>query len=111
MAGTASHKPYLFNADNVAHFAPPAWHVGRTALDVSCEEAERVSRDPRAVLPADEGTGPDAVPEPELLAPPPPGQGFGPADAEALRGQDVWVMHPWSLRPPPPGRKRPTNTS
>ncbi|MGC8035725.1 FAD-binding domain-containing protein, partial [Salmonella enterica] len=26
VAGTGSHKPYLFNAENVAKYAPAEWH-------------------------------------------------------------------------------------
>ena len=37
IAGTASHKPYLFNADNVARFAPGRWHSPGTAIDRSYE--------------------------------------------------------------------------
>jgi deoxyribodipyrimidine photo-lyase len=33
VAGTGSHRPYLFNAENVARHAPPAWHSPGTLLD------------------------------------------------------------------------------
>jgi deoxyribodipyrimidine photo-lyase len=32
VAGTGSSKPYLFNADNVAKYAPASWHSAGTAI-------------------------------------------------------------------------------
>ena len=33
VAGTGSHKPYLFNAENVARYAPEPWHSPGSAID------------------------------------------------------------------------------
>ncbi len=44
VAGTGSHKPYLFNAENVARFAPRDWHSPGTAIDRSYEELEAIAR-------------------------------------------------------------------
>ena len=44
VAGTGSHKPYLFNAENVARYAPPAWHSFGTEIDDSYEALERRAR-------------------------------------------------------------------
>jgi deoxyribodipyrimidine photo-lyase len=38
VASTFSSKPYLFNADNVAKYAPTAWHSSNTILDCSYED-------------------------------------------------------------------------
>ena len=37
IAGTGSHQPYLFNADNVARYAPEPWHSFGTVVDASYE--------------------------------------------------------------------------
>jgi len=118
VAGTGSHKPYLFNAENVARYAPPHWHSPGTVVDQSYEALDRLAR-------AGEGRGgghgergwrswaephacalkPDATSEPPLLHSPPAGLGLtAPAasDMASLHGRHVWLVHPWALRPPPP---------
>ncbi|MFN5157312.1 MAG: FAD-binding domain-containing protein [Betaproteobacteria bacterium] len=103
VAGTGSHKPYLFNADNVARYAPPAWHSAGTVVDQPYEALDRAARAPQPVA----GPGPATAaptPEPPLHATPPPALRLGPPDAgaaERLRGREVWLVHPWALRPPP----------
>jgi len=44
VAGTGSSKPYLFNADNVARYAPPAWHSPGSVIDQSYEALDRIAR-------------------------------------------------------------------
>ncbi len=44
VAGTGSHKPYLFNAGNVARYAPPSWHSPGTIIDTSYDALDAVSR-------------------------------------------------------------------
>jgi deoxyribodipyrimidine photo-lyase len=44
VASTFSHKPYLFNAENVAKFSPPEWHCAKTVLDQSYENLEYIAR-------------------------------------------------------------------
>jgi deoxyribodipyrimidine photo-lyase len=44
VAGTGSHKPYLFNAENVARYAPAPWHSAGTAVDQSYEDLDRIAR-------------------------------------------------------------------
>lgn len=41
---TFSNKPYLFNAENIEKYAPPAWHCPKSILDQSYEALERVAR-------------------------------------------------------------------
>jgi len=55
VAGTFSSKPYLFDAANVARWAPPAWHSPGTAIDRPRTELEHIAR-----------YGPDVGPEPLL---------------------------------------------
>lgn len=94
VAGTGSHKPYLFNAENVARYAPAAWHSPGTAIDASYEALDGIARSPRAV-------GTDArergVDEPVLSADPPAWLDCQAPDAAHVRGSDVWLVHPWSL--------------
>jgi deoxyribodipyrimidine photo-lyase len=87
VAGTGSHKPYLFNAENVARFAPPAWHSPRTPVDSSYEALDALARSPRSVHVA----GGPGVQEPPLEL-----------GAQALPEQ-AWLLHPWALRAPPSG--------
>jgi deoxyribodipyrimidine photo-lyase len=100
VAGTGSHKPYLFNADNVARHAPPSWHSRGSAIDRGYDALEDLARSHRS-LPA--GRGAATLSPPPLLHAPPPEAGFSAPLAEAVVGRDVWLVHPWSLRPPPPG--------
>ena len=44
VAGTGSHQPYLFDADNVRRFAPPGWWVDGSALDVPREVLAEIGR-------------------------------------------------------------------
>jgi deoxyribodipyrimidine photo-lyase len=94
VAGTASRKPYLFNADNVARYAPASWHSPGSVIDTSYEALERIARTPappsRCVH--------DAAPvEPALVTQPPAGLGLKAPDAAAVAGRDVWLVHPWLL--------------
>ena len=98
VAATGSSKPYLFNADNVARFAPEPWHSPGSVVDTSYEALDRMARDP-----AQRGRGKPHVPdgsrsvEPPLSAEPPAGLGATAPDAGAVAGRDVWLVHPWSL--------------
>lgn len=94
VAGTGSHKPYLFDAANVARFAPEAWHSGGSAVDLSYADWDALARSP-GQLPAGDGPGVD---EPRLMSR--PVAGVQPA---ALQAYEVWLVHPWALGVPPPG--------
>jgi deoxyribodipyrimidine photo-lyase len=96
VAGTGSHKPYLFNAENVARYAPAAWHSPGSVVDASYEALDRLARAPRAAEAAPAGSG---VAEPALLSTPP--GGFAAPDAARIAGRPVWLVHPWSLADPP----------
>ncbi|MDX2220500.1 MAG: FAD-binding domain-containing protein [Burkholderiales bacterium] len=103
VAGTGSHKPYLFNAENVAKYAPPHWHSAGTVIDQTYEALDHIARG--GVLPLSNTPGVTvATAEPELLALPPANLSIRIPDAKAaeeLRGRDVWLVHPWALRAPP----------
>lgn len=102
VAGTGSHKPYLFNAENVARFAPAHWHSPGTVIDRSYEALEAIARGASPCGPGrSAGRG---VSEPRPLHAPPADLGLRPLDASdvaRLRGREVWLVHPWALRAPP----------
>jgi deoxyribodipyrimidine photo-lyase len=98
VAGTGSTKPYLFNAENVARYAPAAWHSHETVLDSSYEALERLARSARAVPAVPPGTLAGLAEPPLLTAPTSP---WRVADAAAFAGRTVWLVHPWALRAPP----------
>jgi deoxyribodipyrimidine photo-lyase len=102
VAGTFSHKPYLFNADNVARHAPAALHSPGTVIDTGYDVLDALAR-----------AGDDAGPEPERpapLAPPPvftqPPEAAGPPpetaplDPTRFAARRVALVHPWHLRRP-----------
>jgi len=93
VAGTGSSKPYLFNADNVARYAPPQWHSGGTVLDTSYAALTRLAEGGQAAH--GEPTG-DGVDEPALRRAPPSGS-ISPPPPTAIDGRDVWLVHPWAL--------------
>ncbi len=93
VAGTGSHKPYLFNAENVARYAPASWHSPGSVIDTSYAELDRRARDADWVAPA--GDGEPA--EPVVRAEPPTDTGCSAPDANAVRGREVWLVHPWNL--------------
>ncbi len=95
VAGTGSRKPYLFNADNVARFAPARWHSPGSVIDAPYEVLDRLARQPRGE-PETPAGGPSEV-EPSLLAVPPNELGLTSPDAAAAAGRHVWLVHPWSL--------------
>jgi deoxyribodipyrimidine photo-lyase len=103
VAGTGSHKPYLFNAENVARYAPASWHSPGSVVDCSYEELDRLARAPKLPELPRQAIAADAVPtaEPALHSAPPAPLGVGDAPApQTLQGREVWLVHPWALRAP-----------
>jgi deoxyribodipyrimidine photo-lyase len=109
VAGTGSHKPYLFNADNVARYAPAQWHSTGSVIDQSYETLDAMARSPRPVRSTPQG---DGVEEPALRSAP---QGAAAVTATSaatslatsapqaadVAGRGVWLVHPWALGEPP----------
>ena len=91
VAGTGSHKPYLFNAENVARFAPPDWHSPGSVIDTSYEQLDALARSPAATACPPHRSG---TPEPPLRAAP---LGCPLAPAPNLAGRHVVLQHPWAL--------------
>jgi deoxyribodipyrimidine photo-lyase len=104
VAGTGSSKPYLFNAENVARYAPAAWHSPGTVIDQSYEALDGLARHARQRGLGRPGAGAVGLPttEPALLKAPPPDLGWTPPDATAVAGREVWLVHPWNLGELPP---------
>lgn len=95
VAATASGKPYLFNAENVAKYAPPDWHSPGTVIDTSYASLDVMARSAAVADTAPQALG---IAEPALLRGPPDAAA---ASAARVAGRDVWIVHPWALRNPP----------
>ena len=95
VAATGSHKAYLFNAENVARYAPQAWHSEGTTLDTSYEALDSMARSTQPAHKPRPGLGID---EPALTSVPP---GLTPPRLVDLAGRDIWLVHPWALGEPP----------
>ena len=100
VAGTSSRKPYLFNAENVARYAPASWHSPGSAIDLSYEALDLVAR--QQVVPDHSECAIQATVEPHLSAEPPVELRLSAPDAAAVEARDVWLVHPWSLGELPP---------
>jgi deoxyribodipyrimidine photo-lyase len=100
VAGTGSNKPYLFNADNVARYAPPDWHCTDTALDTSYEVLESIARSSKGRIFSRAGRS--GVDEPALSTQA-DARFFSAIDARLVAGQDICLVHPWNLAPVPAG--------
>jgi len=103
VAGTGSSKPYLFNADNVAKYAPAHWHSPGTVIDVSYEELDLLARSAVTVNHCmDSHRAQEATAQPALLDRP-PGPAWSVPDRSLVAGRDVWLLHPWSMGSEPQG--------
>ena len=96
VAGTGSNKPYLFNAENVARFAPEAWHSSGSVIDTTYEVLDRMARQ---ALPAkgQPQTLSNSIEMPALMSSPPTSLNIGTPNSNVAKGRDVWLVHPWSL--------------
>jgi deoxyribodipyrimidine photo-lyase len=97
VAGTGSSKPYLFNAENVARYAPDAWHSPGSVIDTSYEALDQMARRPDRVAHRQLATGDTSASEPGLHSAPPAALGWRIPDAAMVAWRDVWLVHPWSL--------------
>ena len=102
VAGTGSSKPYLFNADNVAKYAPAPWHSPGTVIDTSYETLHGYAQAASAVHRDTEGLGAVEGIEPTVLQNTPLGTSWAHPDSAVVAGHDVWLHHPWSLGAPLP---------
>jgi deoxyribodipyrimidine photo-lyase len=102
VAGTLTGKPYLFNAENVARYAPQEWWCPHSILDTSYARLEQLARQA-----ADDSPPLNAT---RLTPPATLGGAAVAALVESARrshgepvadftGQDIVILHPWCLRP------------
>ena len=117
VAATFSVKPYLFNAENVAKFAPAVWQCSGTPLDTSYEALEQMARgldeDERGKfesLAQYARQHSDAMEEPFLHSVPPPELQQGVlrsvSDLQTWLASSAWasdlprveLVHAWTLR-------------
>ena len=99
VAGTGSHKPYLFNAENVARYAPESWHSPGSAIDTTYENLAHMAHQVSDGLhpPNPSPLARPAAIEPALVCDPPSPWHHTAPDASLVQGRDVWLVHPWSL--------------
>ena len=89
VAATFSSKPYLFNAENVARYAPADWHCAGSVLDTSYEQLDQIARSDQTITFSSSLLG---MAEPELLSKPPAQPAVKIARADRVR-----LVHPWML--------------
>jgi deoxyribodipyrimidine photo-lyase len=99
VAGTGSSKPYLFNADNVARYAPAPWHSPGSVIDQSYDALDEMARRSSPASRPGPGARLDCAPTPEpwLHADPPDELGWTLPRAARVADRDVWLVHPWNL--------------
>jgi deoxyribodipyrimidine photo-lyase len=96
VAGTGSNKPYLFNAENVAKYAPKVWHSEGSLLDTSYERLSEIAHSTPPLLPATNALKQTGLfSETHRLQSTP--KTIQPSLTESLEGKAVILIHPWSL--------------
>jgi deoxyribodipyrimidine photo-lyase len=90
VAGTSSTKPYLFNADNVAKYAPAQWHSRGTVIDAGYEEMDRIARSAVPIRP--HGAGVPAATEPPALHTSPPAGVWSTPDAALVHASRTLLI-------------------
>jgi len=93
VAATFSSKPYLFNAENVARYAPADWHCAGSVLDTSYEQLDQIARSDQTITISPSLLG---MAEPQLLSKPPAQPAVKIARADRIR-----LVHPWMLTEQP----------
>ncbi len=112
VAGTFSSKPYLFNAENVAKFAPASWHVPKSPLDTSYEALDLLAKgEDQAALKVFESLAAKArggLEEPPLHSQPPQRildrlqpKRLQDLPAPVSGAAHVELVHAWALRKAP----------
>jgi deoxyribodipyrimidine photo-lyase len=97
VAGTGSSKPYLFNAENVARYAPADWHSFGSEIDTSYEALDQLARTPPTPQKQRVPAACLATATPTLHARPPGDLHLKAPRADDVQGRDVWLVHPWNL--------------
>jgi deoxyribodipyrimidine photo-lyase len=99
VAGTGSTKPYLFNAENVARYAPTDWHSPGTVIDTSYQSLDKLARtpEPGRQLRTDDNRSGTLHESPPLQPQPPSDLNIQTPRSADVQGRDVWLVHPWCL--------------
>ena len=97
VAGTSSTKPYLFNADNVAKYAPAQWHSTGTVIDTSYEEMDRIARSATPIRPY-RGRSLEGMQTPNVSNTPPPGTWSAPDSGIGVGFAQAHAAQPWSAQ-------------
>jgi deoxyribodipyrimidine photo-lyase len=98
-SGHRAHVPRSVESVGALRSAVLAGAAGAAMSAHPVQERQRDAAPLQASLLTPEDTA-----EPPLLQRPPADLGLAPpspVDVEQLRGRDVWLVHPWALRPPP----------
>ena len=103
VAATGSRKPYLFNAENVARYAPAAWHSPGSVIDTSYETLDQLARQWPEDSDARHRPAPSTGAEPAMHTTPPDALATTAPDAATVAGREVWLVHPWSVGELPAG--------
>jgi deoxyribodipyrimidine photo-lyase len=85
----------LFNAENVARYAPAAWHSADSVIDTSYEALDEIAKQKLPVKSSFDAS--NSIQEPELMTEPPASLNISKPNASKAQGRDVWLVHPWSL--------------
>jgi deoxyribodipyrimidine photo-lyase len=101
VAGTWTGKPYLFNAENVARYAPGVDCSG-TVIDQSYEALAEIASGNRLPWASAALTNHslDRTPVPEVLGVPMADERVRPAASASPSSASAFLMHPWSLDAP-----------
>jgi deoxyribodipyrimidine photo-lyase len=107
VAATFSAKPYLFNAENVAKYAPANWHSVGSSIDQSYEALDDIARNQKDIGVESEVRRKFTTPinEPAAFKVPPPeliarlkDAGWPIAlPADLLKKGMITIVHPWSM--------------
>ena len=117
VAGTFSNKPYLFNAENVAKYAPQRYHSPGTVIDTDYETLGDIAvhragvgsrpglqscldlpEETPALISAPADSTPDSIAAPAGYI-----RATGPNDLKVIAHQPIRLVHPWMLGEAPPG--------
>jgi deoxyribodipyrimidine photo-lyase len=117
VAGTFATKPYLFNAENVAKYAPRPWHSPGSVIDTTYAQLEAIatSRGPQAPYRGSRLFEDDAIEPPATYQAAPESEYTSDAITELATlvahgpEQVIELIHPWSVdlfEPPAPDTLR-----
>jgi deoxyribodipyrimidine photo-lyase len=95
VAGTGSSKPYLFNAENIAKYAPKAWRSEGTLLDTNYDALNALARSTQTLKPLQTNAS-------DLMGIHPSMKRLDSASQDQkltvqMTDKDVLLIHPWSL--------------